>query len=899
MNPHLNCPIHSTKMVALQSRRRISSPQIYPLGGGNLHAEAVSDDNWKMDLHFHSSQSAKHQTPFYPRGITESFITPAQRLAQLRREQMDGTTLTDHDQWIGSRIMDLTGMELTAAFPRQLSGQRIPFHFLVYGFNESQYKELIKWRENIFELHKYIHDQGLPHSVAHAFYPPERANMTIGHYELLMLLFKVFETRNGSRNALFNNALQQLLDHMTPNHLDEMLQRYRDNRLPGIDIPAVYRVPGFLSETVLHNPWKYGFTGGSDDHAGNHIGQTYTWSDARNLQEFIDHLRDRRTHAGGTSGHQGYLPYAVGSILGRWAQQEGFDPPLAWRRLSAAALNTDILPNEIRYWAHRAHIFYSHLAGKPVDAGNALFKQTVHDIAHADNPDEKINHAINALEVQYRHTVEKLVNLLKQPETLSFASVSDLFNELRRNLSAIPYFYGIKHLFEERPILHHMQQHIGLDQDRPKNIIWYVDGLEMTNGVVEVISQIAKYAEKMNLPLTIVSSGPKGQTYVDMPTNVTILEAVASVSNPVYPEAMAHIPSIYQIMQHLIDRFSRPESVPDEIIISTPFGTGLGALMAAKLTQTPVSGFYHTDFQIMARSILANLSTNCSDKISDDGLSLNTAIPIDPETGSKMIERIFRSFYDQMDRVFIPSTTYGNILTERGYRQPLQLMLHGYNPEDFHYDPAGRQYLLDKGYVNGDEFTFEIMGRMAPEKNWELLASAFRALTRDREFADQPPKLIIIGDGPFRPTAEKLFAGLNVTFTGAVPKSDYQTARLLLSGSHANVFPSTFDTAGLVVLEALACGLRSLVSDIGGPQEYVKDGVNGRVLPANADHWSRISTAEQERYTQLWKDAMAQQVRLYRQDPLAYNTQRENLIAHIQPFQWENIVRALFFDRRI
>jgi phosphatidylinositol alpha 1,6-mannosyltransferase len=47
------------------------------------------------------------------------------------------------------------------------------------------------------------------------------------------------------------------------------------------------------------------------------------------------------------------------------------------------------------------------------------------------------------------------------------------------------------------------------------------------------------------------------------------------------------------------------------------------------------------------------------------------------------------------------------------------------------------------------------------------------------------------------------------------------------------VFPSTTETLGNVVLEALASGVPSLVSDRGGPQDLVNDGENGFVLPAN------------------------------------------------------------------
>lgn len=44
------------------------------------------------------------------------------------------------------------------------------------------------------------------------------------------------------------------------------------------------------------------------------------------------------------------------------------------------------------------------------------------------------------------------------------------------------------------------------------------------------------------------------------------------------------------------------------------------------------------------------------------------------------------------------------------------------------------------------------------------------------------------------------------------------------------VFPSTTDTFGMVILEAQAKGLYSIVTDVGGPQEIIENGHTGSVL---------------------------------------------------------------------
>ena len=45
--------------------------------------------------------------------------------------------------------------------------------------------------------------------------------------------------------------------------------------------------------------------------------------------------------------------------------------------------------------------------------------------------------------------------------------------------------------------------------------------------------------------------------------------------------------------------------------------------------------------------------------------------------------------------------------------------------------------------------------------------------------------------------------------------------------------PSRFDSFGLVVYEALACGLPALVSDHVGSKDIIVEGVNGHVFPAD------------------------------------------------------------------
>jgi glycosyltransferase involved in cell wall biosynthesis len=62
---------------------------------------------------------------------------------------------------------------------------------------------------------------------------------------------------------------------------------------------------------------------------------------------------------------------------------------------------------------------------------------------------------------------------------------------------------------------------------------------------------------------------------------------------------------------------------------------------------------------------------------------------------------------------------------------------------------------------------------------------------------------------------------------------------LLFNAAEFLAFPSTTDTFGRVVLEAMACGTPAVVSSVGGPRELVQPGVTGTIVPTQSvGDWS-------------------------------------------------------------
>lgn len=95
-------------------------------------------------------------------------------------------------------------------------------------------------------------------------------------------------------------------------------------------------------------------------------------------------------------------------------------------------------------------------------------------------------------------------------------------------------------------------------------------------------------------------------------------------------------------------------------------------------------------------------------------------------------------------------------------------------------------------------------------------------------------RLLLLGDGSQREAIQALFdeAGVSdkVFFGGRVPNAELG---LYYGAADIYVTPSHVDGSSVSLMEAMACGLPSLVSDIPANLEWVRDGETGWVFPDN------------------------------------------------------------------
>ncbi len=171
----------------------------------------------------------------------------------------------------------------------------------------------------------------------------------------------------------------------------------------------------------------------------------------------------------------------------------------------------------------------------------------------------------------------------------------------------------------------------------------------------------------------------------------------------------------------------------------------------------------------------------------------------------RIVWRWLRWFHHPATAVMVATRTLERELAARGF-QHLTIWSRGVDIEKFRPLPDVRHP------HEGPVWIF--VGRVAVEKNIE----AFLSL-------DLPGTKLVVGDGPARAELARKYP--SVQFLGPLTGEPLTRA---YAGSDVFVFPSRTDTFGLVMLEALACGLTVAAYPVEGPRDVV-----GPDVPGGAD----------------------------------------------------------------
>ncbi len=234
-----------------------------------------------------------------------------------------------------------------------------------------------------------------------------------------------------------------------------------------------------------------------------------------------------------------------------------------------------------------------------------------------------------------------------------------------------------------------------------------------------------------------------------------------------------------------------------------PFASGLLAhYIAGK--RTPIVFTYHTKFDIDIDNYVHNEHFNTISK------------------------KFIINNINYSDEVWCVSHGSIDSLRNLGYKGDVFVMPNG---TDFKKGRADEQAIAEikRIYkIDGSVPVFAFCGRMIWYKNIKLILDGLNLLKND----GYKFKILFIGGGPDRAAIEHYsnYLGLNdfVDFTG--PIYDREKLRAIYSCIDLLLFPSTYDTSGLVVKEAAACDCAALLVKGSCASEGVTDGVDGILI---------------------------------------------------------------------
>ncbi len=235
-----------------------------------------------------------------------------------------------------------------------------------------------------------------------------------------------------------------------------------------------------------------------------------------------------------------------------------------------------------------------------------------------------------------------------------------------------------------------------------------------------------------------------------------------------------------------------------------------------------------------------------SSLVADELVKLNPGIPVvftyhtkfdielEKRIKNKSFLKVARKFVmrniNLADEVWVVSEGAVESLREIGYKGDYRVMRNG---ADFKIgvSPDERKAALRKSLdIADDELVFLFVGRMMWYKNIKLILDAMRLLPNDLKF-----KMVFVGEGQDRPEMEQHARHIGISkkciFTGAV--YDREVLRDYYSISDLFIFPSTYDTSGLVVMEAAAAKLPAVLIRKSCAAEGVTDGRNGFLCEEN------------------------------------------------------------------
>ncbi|GAX88868.1 glycosyltransferase family 4 protein [Effusibacillus lacus] len=309
------------------------------------------------------------------------------------------------------------------------------------------------------------------------------------------------------------------------------------------------------------------------------------------------------------------------------------------------------------------------------------------------------------------------------------------------------------------------------------------------NGVTMTLNRLVNYWERKGIEFLVFA--PDDAERVE---DTDHIRRVLSFPFPLYPECRIPLSRYAKIEKQLL------EFKPDLLHLVTPFTLGLIGLRFGQRHNVPMVASYHTNFdQYLDYYRLSFLK--------------------------KMLWSYLNWFHSNCERTYCPSSATKEILEANGIPN-VEIWSRGIDAS--RYQPQNRNpHIREKYGIDDSKLLLLYVGRMAPEKDIDILLESFHSLPQD--VADRV-HLMMVGDGPLMSKIQQQ-QETSITWTGFLRGRELAE---MYASCDLFVFPSSTETFGNVALEAMASGLPVVGVEAGGVLDIVTHMKNGLLCHARS-----------------------------------------------------------------
>lgn len=310
------------------------------------------------------------------------------------------------------------------------------------------------------------------------------------------------------------------------------------------------------------------------------------------------------------------------------------------------------------------------------------------------------------------------------------------------------------------------------------------------NGVARTVARVVEGLLARGHEVQLIR--PTNESSTAHPSNPRLREILTrGCPIPRYPELKLGFPAGRQLT-----RLWRA-APPDIVHLATEGPLGASALLAARRLGLPTVSEFRTNFDAYTRYY----GIGCL---------------------QGFIRGYLRAFHNRTGLTMVPTSLLANELQRCGFIK-LATVARGVDASVFHPSHRSDHLRSAWGASRGSIVAISV-GRLAPEKNLDLVHSAFLAMRR----VHPDTHLVFVGDGPSKSQlqakcTEATFAGMR---SGSDLAAHYASADLLL-------FPSITETYGNVTLEAMASGLPVVAYDYAAASQMIRHGESGLLAKYN------------------------------------------------------------------